>query len=96
MNKALSILFGIGVLTASAAASAQVSVHVGINPPGRYYAPAAPVYVAPPRPMAVGYYGDGGRWGGPGPDWRRREWEHRQWVEHHRREEWRREHGYWR
>ena len=96
MNKTLATFIGIGVLAISTAASAQVSVHVGINAPGHYYAPAAPIYAAPPGPVAIGYYGDGGRWGGPGPDWRRREWEHRQWVEHHRREEWRRDHGYWR
>jgi hypothetical protein len=79
-KKILGAVLGLGVLMASAAASAHVDVAVGIGVPGGYYAPAQPVYVAP-RPAYVGYgYGDG---------WREREWRREQW----RHEQWRREHG---
>lgn len=59
----LSLVFGALAITAASAASARVSVNIGINPFGAYAPPVvyepAPYYAPPP----VVYFG-GGSWGG--------------------------------
>ncbi|MEM5326016.1 hypothetical protein VSR34_05330 [Paraburkholderia sp. JHI2823] len=94
----LGVVLGAAALAASSAAFAHVDVALGVEVPGVAYAPAQPVYVAPPPaeyappPVAVAWRGD--------DDWRAREWREREWREHERREhQWRerawRDHDRW-
>ncbi|MEX3949051.1 hypothetical protein AB4Y45_05180 [Paraburkholderia sp. EG287A] len=84
----LGVVLGAAALAASSAAFAHVDLAVGVNLPGAAYAPAEPVYVAPPPvayappPVAVAWRGD--------DDWRARQWREHEWREHERREhQWR-------
>ncbi|MEM5310844.1 hypothetical protein [Paraburkholderia sp. JHI869] len=84
----LGVVLGAAALAASSAAFAHVDVALGIGLPGAAYAPAQPVYVAPPPavyappPVAVAWRGD--------DDWRAREWREHEWRDHERREhQWR-------
>ena len=94
----LGVVLGAAALAASTAAFAHVDVALRVEVPGVAYAPAQPVYVAPPPaeyappPVAVAWRGD--------DDWRAREWREREWREHERREhQWRerewRDHDRW-
>jgi len=99
MNRTiLGMIVAVAALAASTAASAHVDVALGVDVPGVAYAPAQPVYVAPPAaygaygpaPVAVAWRGD--------DDWRTREWREHEWREHERREhQWREWHdrGRW-
>jgi hypothetical protein len=87
MNKKMMLgaVLGLAVLGASAAASAHVSVAVGLGVPVETYVPAQPVYAAP---VVYGYNG------GYDPYWREhREWREREWRRHERHE-WRERHGW--
>ena len=78
-TKILGAALGLTILGASTAASAHVDLAIGVGIPAATYVSPAPVYAAPPQPVAVGYgYDDG---------WRRHEW--REWHERH---EWREHH----
>ena len=70
----LSLVFGALALTAAFAASARVSVNVGINPYGYGAYPPPPVVYEPApyyAPPPVVYFG-GGSWGGDRGDRRDR------------------------
>ena len=84
-KKILGVVLGAAALVASTAASAHLDVALGIGVRGIAYAPAQPVYVAPPpvayapAPVAMAYRDD--------YDWRAREWREHEWRDHERREQ---------